>query len=511
MNFRPKSEPVENQTFRNTPPHTQKKLFNQNLIVSKSVFLVLILFTIMILSLCFQDTINYDEYFSMQWCRLGWKDLMQKLISDVHPPLYYLILKPLLDLTNENMFCARILSAAAGIVVLWSGSLFMSRHFGKKSALFYACFLYLNPFMIQKATEIRMYMLAGMFTIISGICSYYILEEAALLKNNMIRGVDPQTRSPLRKYWICFTVSSLSAAYTHYYALLVMCFLYAGLIIYFIFTKNKNGIISWLVCAACTIILYLPWLPVALKQVSAVNQAYWISMPASRLAPLRELFYSAIPYSEHVYLCTVMLLIIFAFVRFIKEKSVDSYWTLMCSSALCGIMLFAIWYASHIRPVLISRYLIMAVCLCILGISNMVRFQNKYITMLLCLFCCLVGGIRYRSAFLTQADRITTKTVDFITENSTSDDCIVYVNDGYGYLAHCVEYYFPDTEYIGIEKEGLSELAVILSEADGSVWFFDDQGYMDDLQINITGYTAKNCGTYGFGTAGFKIYELLAD
>ena len=92
----------------------------------------------MILSLCFQDTINYDEYFSMQWCRLGWKDLMQKLISDVHPPLYYLILKPLLDLTNENMFCARILSAAAGIVVLWSGSLFMSRHFGKKSALFYA-------------------------------------------------------------------------------------------------------------------------------------------------------------------------------------------------------------------------------------------------------------------------------------------------------------------------------------------------------------------------------------
>lgn len=477
----------------------------------KILFSLLILFTIMILSLCFQDTINYDEYFSMQWCRLDWKDFIQTLISDVHPPLYYLILKPILDLTNENMICARMLSAAAGIVTLWSGSLFGLRHFGKKSALFYACFLYLNPFMIQKATEIRMYMLASMFAVISGICSYHILSKENPLKNNRTCKSNPQTHNSSGKSWICFTFSSLMAAYTHYYALLVMCFLYAGLIIYFIFTKNKKRIISWLICAACTIILYLPWLPVALKQVTAVNQAYWISMPTSRLAPLRELFYSAIPYSEHIYTCVFFILIIFALIRFIKDRTIDSYWTLMCSSALCGIMFFAIWYASHIRPILVSRYLIMAICLCILGISHMARYLNKYIVMLLCIFCFLVGGIRYRSAFLTQADRITTETVNFITQNSTLNDRIVYVNDGYGYLAHCVEYYFPDTEYIGIEKEELSELKKILSEVDGSVWFLDDQKYMNDIQVNITGYTTKDCGTYGFGTADFKIYKLSID
>lgn len=465
----------------------------------------------MILSLCFQDTINYDEYFSMQWCRLSWKDLMHTLISDVHPPLYYLILKPIFDLTNENMFCARILSAIAGIVTLWTGSLFASRHFGKKSALFYACFLYLNPFMIQKATEIRMYMLASMFTVISGICSYYILNEENSLKKNKASKANLQTHNSPEKYWFCFTLSSLLAAYTHYYALLVMCFLYAGLIIYFIFTNNKKGIISWLICAACTIILYLPWLPVALKQITAVNQAYWISMPTSRLAPLRELFYSTVPYSEHIYPCVFFILIIFAFIQFIKNRTIDNYWTLMCSSALCGIMLFAIWYASHIRPILVSRYLIMAICLCILGISHMTRYLNKYIVMLLCIFCFLVGGIRYRSAFLTQADRITTETVNFITKNSTSNDCIVYINDGYGYLAHCVEYYFPYTEYIGIDKEELSELKTILSEVNGSVWFLDDQEYLNDIQTNITGYTTKDCGTYGFGTSTFKIYELSID
>ena len=38
----------------------------------KYLSLVLTVISVMILSLCFQDTINYDEYFSVQWCRLSW-------------------------------------------------------------------------------------------------------------------------------------------------------------------------------------------------------------------------------------------------------------------------------------------------------------------------------------------------------------------------------------------------------------------------------------------------------
>lgn len=463
----------------------------------------------MIFSLCFQDTINYDEYFSMQWCRLSWPQLMQTLISDVHPPLYYFLLKPLVDLTNESMICARILSAVCGITLLWTGALFLSRHFGTKSAFFYACFLYLNPFMIQKATEIRMYMPASLFTVISGIFSYYLLKDADSFKSDPASLQDVQIHKTSRKHWICFTLFSLLAAYTHYYALLVMCFLYAGLAIYFICTRNKKAIRSWLLCAACTIIAYLPWLPTALKQVTAVNQAYWISMPTSRLAPLRELFYNAIPYSEHIYLFLICLLIAYAFIRLVKQKSVDSYWTLMCSSALCGIMLFAIWYASHVRPILVSRYLIMAICLCILGISNMTRFLNRYIVLLLCLFCFLVGGVRYQSALFAQADRITTQTVNFIAENGTSDDCIAYVNDGYGYLAHCVEYYFPNTQHIGIEKDALSALNTAFSETKGFIWFLDDHGYMSDIQGSGTDFIVEDCGNYGFGASGFRLYKLL--
>lgn len=185
-------------------------------------FVLLCLLSLMFIFLCFQNTINYDEFFSMQWCRLEWKELMWRLINDVHPPLHYLLLKPILDLTNESMFCARLLSALAGIILLWTGSLFLEHLAGKKAALLFACFLYLNPFMVQKVTEIRMYMLASTFTVISGILSYYVMKE------------------PKRKNWLLFVLFSLLAAYTHYYALLSMIFLYAGILIHFAFTPPRK-------------------------------------------------------------------------------------------------------------------------------------------------------------------------------------------------------------------------------------------------------------------------------
>lgn len=457
---------------------------------TKSILIVLIIFSVMIVSLCFQDTINYDEYFSMQWCRLRWKDLMERLASDVHPPFYYLLLKPILDLTDESMFCARMLSAAAGIILLWAGGLFLSCCFDIKSSLFYSFFLYLNPFMIQKTTEIRMYMLASVFTIMSGIMSYYILKESR------------------KKHWIWFTIFSLLAAYTHYYALLTMIFLYAGLIIFFLFTRNRENLISWFICALCTIVGYLPWLPVAWKQVTAVNREYWITMPTSRLAPLRDLFYSAVPYTEHIYPGIILILMLSAFILFIRKRTVESYWILMCCSALWGILLFSIWYASYIRPILVSRYLIMPLCLCVLGISGMICHLNKYIVIAICLLCALTGGIRYQSAFRAQADRSTAQTIAYITQNKKPDDTIMYINDDYGYIANCIIYYFPDMEHMGIEESLVNSLDKIIADANGSIWFFDSRQYMPQTWTNTIDYTVTDCGTFGFGISEFEIYVI---
>lgn len=463
----------------------------------KCIFIVLILFTVMIISLCFQDTINYDEYFSMHWCRMKWKDLIQCLINDVHPPLYYLLLKPIVNLTNGNMLCARLLSAVSGIVSLWSGSLFLEHNFGKESAIFFSCFLFLNPFMIQKVTEIRMYMLASMFTGISGIISYYIL------------------KNPKRKYWIIFTVSSLLTAYTHYYALFCMIFLYMGILIYFVFKHVKKEIINWLFCSLATIIGYLMWLPTALKQVASVNNNYWISISPSRLAPLKELFYTMIPYTEYVYLGIVVILTVCLLLLFLKKKLLDDYWALMCVSALWGIFIFTTWYSYKITPILLSRYLIMPICLLFLGISSITRVLNKYIIIIACLFCVLIGGDRYIDSIKAQRNHNTTRTVEFANENFGENDVILYcnVNEDDIYFTNCVTYYFPNTICMPIETVQLNNPEEIVSETNmlshmETAWLLDTTHSMMENENNMEGFTIEDYGSYGFNTMTFEIYKI---
>ena len=454
-----------------------------------SIFIVLSVFTVMIISLCFQDTINYDEFYSLHWSRLGWGDLMRQLKASEHPPLHYLVLKFVFNLTNENMFSARILSAVACISFLWSGSLFLKNNFGKKSALFFVCFLYLNPFMIQKATEIRMYTWASAFCIGSGIMSYYIL------------------KTPRRKHWIFFVLFSLLAAYTHYYALLVMVFLYLGLGIYFLFARNWKEVISWLLCCLATVIGYLAWLPTAWRQVTSVNKGFWISAPSARLGPLRDLFYSVVPYTEHIYTGLIMLLTVAVFASFLWKKKSEYYWASMCASALWGILLFTMWYASRFEPILVSRYLIMALCLLIMGVSVMFRSVNKYIVFALCIFCAVIGGLRYYAALQAQSNRETSRTVAYMEEMISPDDSIAYVKDNYGYFGNCVEYYFNDVNKVVLEEFQIEYLPEI-AKKEGTIWFFDSEHYLEAPQIEMQNINLETCGEFGFNDLTFKIYKI---
>lgn len=448
---------------------------------------ILVLFTGMIFSTCFQETINYDEYFSMSWCRLGWGEFWQTLAADVHPPLHYVALKFILFLTDESILAARLLSACMAILLLWRCGLFLKKEFGVKAALFFCVLVYLNPFMIQKATEIRMYLFASCFVCLSGIETYYLIKD------------------PKRKNWICFTVYSLLAAYTHYYALLTVSFLYVSLFFYYIVVGKKSGVRQWFFCAAATVIGYLPWLPIAWGQVTAVNREYWIEPSSSKLAPLRELFYSRIPYTHHIYIGVMVLLMGIALFMLIKKRSTECFWALVCGTPLWGILIFAALYATQVRPILVNRYLIMAVCLCLLGIGSICRYLSKYIVLLFCLFSAIVGIYTYQSAIRAQALHNTAKFIDFMEDELEETDLIMYVKDdyAYGYVPHCLEYYFPEAEQVPIEESWIS---ILSGDVDRTIYFIDTAQYMQ--RLDAPSANIDNCGTFAFDATEFEVYKI---
>lgn len=358
----------------------------------KKLSVVLLLLIGLSFILTFKTGYNCDEQFSIDWTALAWKDMWHNLVNDVHPPLYYLGLKIWRFLFGYAAFPARMYSLISFVGIL-SISYFIKSKFGCKSVIWYLTFICSTPFAFQKSTEVRMYGWTSFWAMANGIFFYMIIKKRE------------------NKYWGWFCFTGILTAYNHYYGLLLMITTFLGLGIWTIFQKSRPLFLHYIrICAIC-IICYLPWLFVAIRQVMQVNQEYWIEWPTSRLAAIRDLFYSIVPYSEKIYMSILVVIPVLAFLFFIIS--------IRCSHEKAGIMLWCmtlvlglwfVWLISSVytyisgRPIMVSRYLIPGVYMFILGSSLLAQKMPRWLLITFCIpFTCM--------ACISYYDRI----IDLIT------------------------------------------------------------------------------------------------
>lgn len=449
-------------------------------------FIVIVIFIIMSVTACSHYTINFDEFYTMQWCRAGWSEFFYEVLHDTSPFLYYYMIRPFAILTGQSIFMARMFSLAALFILLLTGITFVKKTYGRKAMYFYLALIYLNPFMLQKSTEIRMYVWASAFTLLSGVFCYQLLV------------------SPSRKRWTGFTLFSLMAACTHYYAVLTMVFLYLGLLIYYAITHEKKELKNWLICSLVTVIAYLPFLFIAIAQIRESNGG-WISEADSKLSPLKELFYSEVKGSEYLYLAVMAGFTLFSFIALIRQKRVEYYWSFVCCCAVWGITAFCIAWGELVKPILLSRYLIMPVCLLFLGVTPMVRHVNKYLVLLLCLSFVIISSIRYQSSLETLSRDHTVDTLQFAREHIMEDEKIVLIS-GDDYLYNCTDYYIPQADIYYTTAFDPGQLAT--EEGLTEFWFFDNGDYFDLDELKQAGLWAEDFGAYQFGYIHINIYKI---
>ncbi len=433
--------------------------------------------------LIFNRTLNYDEFFSVNWTALPWGEMWKQIIGDVHPPLYYIGLKLFQGLLGTGIWQGRLFSliAFAGILEI---SHFVQKEFGTKSAVWYLLFVCGNPFMFQKAAEIRMYMWTSLWVEVNAVFFY------RLIKNEK------------KADWIFFCITGLAAAYTHYFGLLMMVCTYMGVGIYFVIKKKKENVLAWSAMCLLTAVFYLPWLFVALKQVSQVNRNYWIEWPKSRLGVMRELFYSIVPYSEKIYMLLLVLLLICSLICFMKMKDkTAAWWCLVMEGTVWALWLFGILYMTFMgRPILVSRYLIPGILLSILGSCLMVKKFRIWLVVLIESFLVLIGGITFGDCLNSQMKHTTEHVVEFASQNIRSGAQIYYLDDQFGYLDSCVRYYIPWAEPVILYGDDT------IDEKGKEVWFlYEDRmaedGRNEKIIDDMTFY-----GEYAFGGEKFKIY-----
>ena len=174
--------------------------------------------------------------------------------DDVHPPLYYLLLKAWLWVFGDSLAALRSLSVISSMLALYL--LYRLIDGAMPRAVCYAVMLWcaLSPLSIYQAQEARMY--APATAAVLGACLAY----RRWIESGATR------RIPLLLYAICATVG----LYLHYYTALAI----AAIWLHFLIVGARTAAPArpfaawkaWIVAHVGVVIAYAPWIAIAIRQ-----------------------------------------------------------------------------------------------------------------------------------------------------------------------------------------------------------------------------------------------------
>ncbi|MDO5825547.1 MAG: hypothetical protein Q4Q22_04130 [Methanosphaera sp.] len=209
--------------------------------------------------------IHIDEHYTLGLIQLPFDEAWKLIVSDVHPPLYYLILMAgcgalnMLHIHYDIVFVAKMLSLFPLLLILIIAVTKIRCDYGTFTmGVFAFAITTMSSCMIEFIT-VRMYGWAMLFLVMAFIYYGEILRDSN------------------RKSWILFTLFSVLCAYTHYYLIVSLAVLYVLYPLYLYLNKKmdfKENIKKWGLSIVACFVIYLPWILTFINQAVAVKNSY---------------------------------------------------------------------------------------------------------------------------------------------------------------------------------------------------------------------------------------------
>lgn len=313
-----------------------------------------------------------DESFSMALIRHSYLEMIQLTAIDVHPPLFYLILKTgvsLLRLVLRSMnliIAARLICLIPYFILYYVGYKDIRKYCGNFVAGIYIVALSFAPQLFEYSSEIRMYGFSMLWIQLLIVAILRLVKEG-----------------PSKKVWIELGCYSLCAAYTHYYAALLAGFCWLFILWWIgLNAKREDRLMALKIIGYC-ILGYAPWLFVLYRQLRKVSADYWI---ASIDANAFQSYFSFVLGSGFVLVACVFFMGILAKRKSpLKWKEVLSNWLIAMPFFIIACGLFVTFM---VRPLYVNRYAFAAILPLILGVAfKSQTIRNPMIRLLL--VCCM--------------------------------------------------------------------------------------------------------------------------
>lgn len=211
----------------------------------------------------------FDEAFSWRLAEFPFTEMIARDIQDVHPPLYYVLLKGWGTVFGTSLLSLRLFSVFfAGATIVMGYVFTLSAWRSRSLALVAATFIAVSAWQIPFAWEARMYTQGGFFALLSSWMLLMAVRE------------QPQKLS----WWLGYSASAAALAYTHYFAFFTLAAQAVFVIGYMIWqTKGRLGELfqmrfTWYAIASgmVALLLYAPWVPIFIQQNSQVQESFWI-------------------------------------------------------------------------------------------------------------------------------------------------------------------------------------------------------------------------------------------
>lgn len=208
----------------------------------------------------------FDEAFTSTLIQYDYSEIPYRTGLDVHPPLYYLLLKVWSGLLPfvEISWRLRLFSVALMCTAIWLSYRLVSLLAGRKAAYFSAMMVAIGPYVVRYGMEARMYALSACLILLMTIVFVH------------------QTRSEKPWRWVVYSLLLGAVLYTHYFGALVL-FSHG---MYWILSLDKISFkpmsmlkalrVQWLMAAIGGFLLFAPWVPSLLDQLGHVNAGFWI-------------------------------------------------------------------------------------------------------------------------------------------------------------------------------------------------------------------------------------------
>ena len=381
--------------------------------------LIILVGTIFLLIPVFHSNIWFDESYSVAIANHSFSEIWTIGSHDVHPILYYWMLKIINIILGENIIAYRIFSTLGIVTLGILGLTHIKKDFGNTAGLLFTFFSFFLPVMLNYALEIRMYSWTIVFVSLTAIYLYRFIKQKDF------------------KNVILFGIFSLASCYMHYYALAAAGIMNLGLIIYIIRKKEEFSadiIKKFIIVEVAQVLLYLPWFVCFVMQALRVGSGFWITIEFPQI--LIDLVNFQYKGSLDQLIPTMFAIALYAYILYIIIKNIRKKEKITEGLIPLGIyilVIIAMALVSKITPILYARYLFTITGLLMFTICYFLsKENNKLIIGIICGAIVIMSCNNLIENVEANYDKSNNEPIEYLKENLQDGDIMMYADMGNG-------------------------------------------------------------------------------